>query len=139
MAEKPYTGLTAVISVGATPLAYMNNLELNLDRSIIEIMQFGAQYKEKLPGVKNWTASVEGTVAFDAAGSQKALVDKYESGELITLQTLLKPGVYFEGEALVASLSISGTPDEALTISAEFEGSGAVVLTVNESAAGGGV
>lgn len=130
MAEKPYTGLTAAILVGGKPLAYMNNLELNLDRSIIEILQFGAQYKEKIPGIKNWTASVEGTVAFDAAGSQKVLVEKFESGEEIELQTQLKDGTYFEGKALVASLSISGTPDEALTINAEFEGSGAVTLTV---------
>lgn len=134
MAEKPYTGLTAAILVGGQPLAYMNNLELNLDRSIIEVLQFGAQYKEKIPGIKNWTASVEGTVAFDAAGSQKILVEKFESGEEIELQTQLKDGTYFEGNALVASLSISGTPDEALTISAEFEGSGAVTLTVGGSA-----
>lgn len=130
MAEKPYTGLTAAISLGETNLAYMNNLELNLDRSIIEILQFGAQYKEKIPGIKNWTASVEGTVAFDAAGSQKTLVDKFESGEEVDLKVLLKEGTYFEGKAIIASLSISGTPDEALTISAEFEGSGAVSLTV---------
>ena len=129
MAEKPYTGLTASISVGGVPLAYMNNLELNLDRSIIEVLQFGAQYKEKIPGIKNWTASVEGTVAFDKTGSQKTLLDKFESGEEVELQVLLKTGVYFEGSAIIASLSISGTPDEALTISAEFEGSGAVEFT----------
>lgn len=129
MAEKPYTGLTAAISLGGTPLAYMNNLELNLDRSIIEVLQFGAQYKEKIPGIKNWTASVEGTVAFDKTGSQKTLVDAFESGEEVELQVLLKTGTYFEGNAIVASLSISGTPDEALTISAEFEGSGAVTFT----------
>ena len=129
MAEQPYTGLTAAISVGGTPLAYMNNLELNLDRSIIEVLQFGAQYKEKIPGIKNWTASVEGTVAFDKSGSQKTLVDKFESGDAVELQVLLKTGVYFEGDALIASLNISGTPDEALTISAEFEGSGAVTFT----------
>ena len=129
MAEKPLTGLTAAISVGGKPLAYMNNLELNLDRSVIEILQFGAQYKEKVPAMKNWTASVEGTVAFDSAGSQKTLVDKFESGEAIEMQILLKEGTYFEGSAIVASLSISGTPDEALTISAEFEGTGAVTLT----------
>ena len=130
MAEKPYTGLTAAISVGDTNLAYMNNLELNLDRNIIEVMQFGAQYKEKIPGSKNWTASVEGTVAFDTAGSQKTLVDKFESGEEIELKVLLKTGTFFTGKAIIASLSISGTPDEALSISAEFEGSGAVTLTV---------
>lgn len=130
MAEKPYTGLTAVISVNEVPLAYMNNFELNLDRSIIEILQFGAEYKEKIPGMKNWTASVEGTVAFDTTGSQKTLIEKFESGEPITIQTLLKEGVYCEGSALIASLTISGTPDEALTISAEFEGSGALEFTV---------
>ena len=129
MAENPYTGLTAAISVGGTPLAYMNNLELNLDRTIIEVMQFGDEYKKKIPGMKNWTASVEGTVAFDSAGSQKTLIDKFESGEEIEMQILLKDGTYFEGNALVASLSISGTPDEALSISAEFEGSGAVTFT----------
>lgn len=132
MAENPYTGLTAAISVGGTPLAYMNNLELNLDRTVIEVMQFGDQYKKKIPGMKNWTASVEGTVAFDDAGSQKSLVEKFESGEEVELQVLLKNGTYFEGKAIIASLSISGTPDEALTISAEFEGSGAVTFTAGE-------
>lgn len=134
MAEKPYTGLTAAISIAGKPLAYMNNLELDLDRSIIEVLQFGAKYKEKIPGIKNWTASVEGTVAFDEDGSQKTLVDKFESGEEIELQVLLKEGTYFEGNAIIASLSISGTPDEALSISAEFEGSGAVTLTVGGTA-----
>lgn len=125
----PYTGLTAAIKVGDVTLAYMNNLELNLDRSIIEVLQFGDQYKKKVPAMKNWTASVEGTVAFEATGGQKTLVDKFESGEEVVLQVQLKEGCYFEGNAIVASLSVSGTPDEALTISAEFEGSGAVTFT----------
>lgn len=125
----PYTGLTAAIKLGEETLAYMNNLELNLDRSIIEVLQFGDQYKKKVPAMKNWTASVDGTVAFEATGGQKTLVDKYESGEEIKLQVQLKEGCYFEGNALVASLNIAGTPDEALTISAEFEGSGAVTFT----------
>lgn len=130
MAETPYTGLTAAISLKGQTLAYMNNLELNLDRNIIEILQFGAEYKEKIPGIKNWTASVEGTVAFDKDGNQAKLVEMFESGEEVELQVLLKSGTYFEGNAIIASLSISGTPDEALTISADFEGSGAVALTV---------
>ena len=137
MAENPYTGLTAAIKADDTVLAYMNNLELNLSRTIIEILQFGAQYKQKAPGMKNWTASVEGTVAFDTTGGQKALVDKFESGEDVELQIQLKNGTYFEGNALIASLSISGTPDDALTISAEFEGNGAVVFTPGTSSTPG--
>ena len=129
MAENPYTGLTAAIMIDDTILGYMNNLELNLDRTIIEILQFGDEYKQKAPGMKNWTASVEGTVAFDTEGGQQALVTAFEAGTTVGLQVQLKTGVYFEGNALVASLSISGTPDDALSISAEFEGSGAVTFT----------
>ena len=129
MAESPYTGLTASISVGTTPLAYMNNFELNLDRNVIEILQFGSEYKNKALGMKNWSASVEGTVAFDKDGSQTSLVSAFENGTKVKLKTLLKTNVYFEGDAYIASLSISGTPDEALTISAEFEGDGAVTFT----------
>ena len=136
MAENPYTGLTAAIRADSTVLGYMNNLELNLDRTIIEILQFGDQYKKKAPGMKNWTANVEGTVAFDTTGGQKTLVDKFESGEDVTLQIQLKNGTYFEGAALIASLSISGTPDDALTISAEFEGNGAVTFTAGAAASG---
>ena len=134
MAESPYTGLTAAVSVDSTPLAYMNNLELNLDRNIIEILQFGSEYKNKALGMKNWNANVEGTVAFDTTGGHKALVDAYNDGTKVSLQVLLKTGVYFEGDAYIASLSISGTPDDALTISAEFEGDGAITFTNGGSA-----
>ena len=129
MAESPYTGLTAAIYLSTQPLAYMNNLELNLDRTIIEILQFGSQYKEKAPGMKNWTASCEGTVAFDDGGSQATLVTAYENGTAVALKVQLKDGTFFSGNALIASLSISGTPDDALTISVEFEGSGACTFT----------
>lgn len=131
--EKPYTGLTAAILLNGTILGYMNNVELSFDRTVVEIMQFSAQYKEKLPAIKNWTASVEGTVAFEAGGSQEKLYLAFESGEFVTLRTELAAGVYFEGDALISTLSISGTPDEAMSISAEFEGSGANTLVLPET------
>ena len=83
--EKPYSGLTALIKINGVKVAYLNNLELNLEKDIAEILQFGAQYREKLPTIKNWTASNEGTVAFAAGESQHKLYQAFESGELVTL------------------------------------------------------
>lgn len=131
--EKPYSGLTAQIKVNGAAVAYLNNLELNLDKEIAEILQFGAQYKEKLPTIKDWTASNEGTVAFAAGESQHKLYQAFESGELVTLTIQLDQGVYFEGNALISSLSISGAPDSALTISVEFSGSGGITFILPET------
>ena len=57
----------------------------------------------------------------------------FESGEFVTLTIKLDEGVYFEGQALISTLSISGAPDDALSISVEFEGSGAILFTLPET------
>lgn len=131
--ERPYSGLTARVQLNGVTVGYLNSLELNLEKDIAEVLQFGAQYKEKLPTIKNWTASSEGTVAFAAGESQHKLYQAFESGEFVTLTVKLDEDVYFEGQALISSLSISGAPDDALSISVEFEGSGAILFTLPET------
>lgn len=131
--EKPYSGLTALVKLNGSKIGYINNVTLNLEKEVIEILQFGAQYKEKVPAIKNWTASNEGTVAFAAGESQHKLYQAYESGEPVTLTIQLDEGVYFEGEAYISTLSISSAPDDASTLSAEFEGSGGVAFTLPET------
>lgn len=131
--ERPYTGLTALIKINGVKIGYLNSIELSLDKDIIEILQFGAQYREKVPAIKSWTASSEGTVAFAAGESQHKLYQAYESGELVELEIMLDDVTNFTGKALVSSLSISGAPDDALSISVEFEGSGAVIFELPQT------
>lgn len=133
MPERPYTGLTARIKINNTLIGYLNSVELTLEKDVIEILQFGAQYKEKVPAIKNWTASSEGTVAFAAGESQHKLYQAYESGELVELTVMLDSVTNFTGKALVTNLSISGAPDDAMNISVEFEGSGGTTLTLPET------
>ena len=133
MPERPYTGLTARIKINNTLIGYLNSVELNLEKEIIEILQFGAKYKEKVPAINNWTASSEGTVAFAAGESQHKLYQAYESGELVELTIMLDEVTSFTGKAYVSSLSISGAPDDAMNISVEFEGSGGTTLTLPET------
>lgn len=124
--SKPYSGLTARVQLNGTTIGYLNSVTLNLEKDIAEVIQFGAQYKEKLPTIKNWTASSDGTVAFEAGDSQHKLYQAFDSGELVTLTIKLDENVYFEGSALISSLEISGSPDDAMSISVEFEGNGAI-------------
>lgn len=128
--ERPYTGLTAEIRIGDVPLGYMSGIDLTLEKGIIEVLQFGARYQEKVPAIKNWTATADGTVAFAPGGSQQKLYDAFENDEEVTLGIFLDDFVYFEGKAYVSNLNISGSPDDKMSLSCDFEGNGAIILTL---------
>lgn len=130
--ERPYTGLTAEIKVNNSILGYMSGIDLTLEKSIIEVLQFGARYQEKVPAIKNWTASVDGTVAFTSGGSQHKLYQAYENDEEIKVGIFLDDDVYFEGNAYIGNLNISGAPDDKMNISCDLEGNGAITFTIPE-------
>ena len=140
MAEKPFTGLTASVKVGsgegAKVLAYISGVDLNLEKDIIEILSFGMTYKEKVPAIKDWSASIDGTVALATGGTQKELYDAFESGAPLTLGIYLDTTTYFEGTGYVQSFDISAAPDDKISLSSEIAGSGATTLTL--PAGGGG-
>ena len=128
--ERPYTGLTAEIKIGNVPLAYMSGLDLTLEKAIIEVLQFGAKSKEKVPAIKDWSATVDGTVALAPGGSQQKLYDAFENDEEITVGIFLNEFVYFEGKAYVTNFNINGSPDDKMNLSCDLEGNGAVILTL---------
>jgi predicted secreted protein len=134
MAEAPFTGLTASVKLGphatATVIGYVSGVDLSLDKDIIEILAFGMTYKEKVPAIKDWSASIDGTMAVATAGNQKALYDAFEAGTAIVLGIYLDETSYFEGTGYVSSFKVSAAPDDKISISCEVSGSGAVVLTV---------
>ena len=132
--EKPFTGLTASVKIGsgssAKVLAYISGVDLSLEKEIIEILSFGMTFKEKVPAIKDWSASVDGTVALAADGTQKQLYDAFESGDPLTIGIYLNENTYFEGTGYVQSFNISAAPDDKITLSSEIAGSGATTLTL---------
>lgn len=130
--ERPYTGLTAEIKVNNSVLGYMSGVDLTLEKNIIEVLQFGARYQEKVPAIKNWTANVDGTAAFTSGGSQHKLYQAFENDEEITVGIFLDDKVYFEGKAFVENLNITGAPDDKMNISCDLSGNGAITFTVPE-------
>lgn len=140
MAEKPFTGLTASLKIGtgaqAQTVAYISGVDLSLEKEIIEILAFGMTYKEKVPAIKDWSASVDGTVALAANGTQKQFYDAFESGVALTIGIYLDATTYFEGTGYVSSFDISASPDDKISLTSEIAGSGAVVLTLPNGGGG---
>lgn len=134
MAEKPFTGLTASLKIGKTPdqkiLAYVSGVDLTLEKEIIEILQFGATFKEKVPAIKDWSISIDGTVALAKDGTQEELYDAFESGNAITIGIYLDETTHFSGTGYVSSFNISASPDDKISLSSEIAGSGATTLTL---------
>lgn len=133
-AEKPFTGLTAKVKIGSSTsakvLAYISGCDLTLEKEVIEILQFGATFKEKVPAIKDWSLSVDGTVALATGGTQKELYDAFESGDALTIGIYLDDTTYFEGTGYVTSFNISAAPDDKISLTSEIAGSGATTLTV---------
>lgn len=132
--EKPFTGLTAKVTVGTDSnkktLAYISGVDLNLEKDIIEILAFGMSYKEKVPAIKDWSASIDGTVALATGGTQKDFYDAFESGDPLTIGIYLDETTYFEGTGYVQSFDISAAPDDKISLTSEIAGSGATTLTL---------
>lgn len=132
--EKPFTGLTAKVKIGSSSsakvLAYISGCDLTLEKEVIEILQFGASFKEKVPAIKDWSLSMDGTVALATGGTQKELYDAFESGDALTIGIYLDDTTYFEGTGYVTSFNISAAPDDKISLTSEIAGSGATTLTV---------
>ena len=138
--EKPFTGLTASLKIGESSatetLAYVSGVDLTLEKEIIEILAFGMTFKEKVPAIKDWSISIDGTVALATGGTQKQLYDAFESGNAITVGIYLDENTYFTGTGYVSSFDISAAPDDKISLTSEISGSGATTLTL--PAGGGG-
>lgn len=130
MADSPFTGLTASVKVNNNAVAYISGVDLSLEKEIIEIISFGTSFKEKVPAISDWSASVEGTAAFTNGGSQKILMDEFTSGNQVTLGVYLDNNNYFSGNAYIQSLDISSAPDDKVNLSCSLAGTGAVTLTL---------
>lgn len=132
--EKPFTGLTAKLKIGpsasAQVLAYVSGVDMTLEKEIIEILAFGMTYKEKVPAIKDWSASIDGTVALATGGTQEMLYNAFESGDAITIGVYLDDTTYFEGTGYVSSFNISAAPDDKISLTSEIAGSGATTLTL---------
>ena len=139
--EKPFTGLTASLKIGESnaseTLAYVSGVDLTLEKEIIEILAFGMTFKEKVPAIKDWSISIDGTVALATGGTQKKLYDAFESGNAITVGIYLDENTHFTGTGYVSSFDISAAPDDKISLTSEISGSGATTLTLPTGGGGG--
>lgn len=129
-----YTGVTGYIKLGkdtsAVKMAHMSSWEVELSKDIIEVVSFGNTYKEKVPSIKDWSATCDGAVDFDKNAGQKDLVDAFENGTLLTFGFGITDEIFMEGTGYIESLTITDEADGNVTVSISVAGSNAITLTL---------
>lgn len=127
-----YTGVTGYIKVGenasAKAIAHMSSWEVELSKDIIEVVSFGNSYKEKVPSIKDWSASCDGAVDFTTESGQKQLVDAFENGTLLTFGFGITESIFMEGTGYIESLTITDEADGNVSLSMSVAGSNAITL-----------
>lgn len=130
-----YTGVTGKLSFKsgsetAVDIVHMANWNVSLSKEMLEVVSFGNTYKEKVPSIKDWSATADGSADFDSDGGQKMLLDAFESGAKLQGSFYLDESTFLQGDCYVESLEISHAADGKADISISLAGSNAVVLTV---------
>lgn len=136
-----YSGVTGKLSIKSgsgteKELVHMSNWSVELTKEILEVLSFGEDYKEKVPSVKDWSASADGTADFATDSNQKDLVDAFESGTKLTASFYLDKDTFLVGDCYVESLTIEHAADGKGDISISLAGSQAATLTLPTSGGG---
>lgn len=135
------TGVTAKLTLENKKIAYITGWTVDNTREMLEISTLGMTDKEVLPGVKDWSASADGLLAFtDADGNnsnQKVIIDAMKNGEVVKFEFVLDTEIVnnterikngFEGSALIESVSIEASASELPKISISIAGVGELLF-----------
>ncbi len=126
-------GTLAVIKVGGTAIAHLTSNDISFDMATREITsKDSAGNKEILEGLKSFGGSGSGYFAEDAAYGFEDLYDVYTARTAVTVRwtTSVTGDTYYEGSALITSLSRTDGLEESSTFEVSFEGTGAVTKDV---------
>ena len=119
-----YTGVTGNISIGTKNLAHMSDWNVNKSKEMIEVVSFGDDYKEKIPSIKDWSASCNGKVDYDSNSGQIDIDDAFEAGTLLQFTFYLDEDTFHSGSGYIESVEFSTAADGAAEISINVSGSG---------------
>ena len=122
-------GKGGAVKLGANKVAEISNWSLDLGADDIDITSFDSNgWKEYLAGLKEWSGSIEGNLKTDDTNGQKAILQAWLAGTLLTFTFEVSSGVTFQGSALVKP-SIEVPVDDKASFSCDITGTGALTLS----------
>lgn len=121
-------GKSGKLSIGIKAVTDITNWSLELGSDTLEVTALGDDWKKFIAGLKEWSASAEGSFAIPTdADGQAALQTAFLNGTEVALKLYVNTTNYYSGNAFISSLSVEDPVDDAVSVSFEFQGTGALV------------
>ena len=117
---------------GGTPtlITCQTNASISMETNMFNTTcKDSGAWQANQPGVKSWTASGEGNLAFDATNGWSALFAAWTNQTAVALvfQTSVTGDKKYSGSTYISSLELTSSGnDEAVTFSFELTGNGAL-------------
>lgn len=121
-------GKDGEVKLSSNKIGYIDNFSLSVEAGIAEVSQLGDQWKEFIGTAKGWSGSLSGTFDYGDA-QQKSIVDNLISNSASTSVTLafkVSASLTLTGIAWISNASIGASHGDKITISFNFQGSGAL-------------
>jgi predicted secreted protein len=120
-------GKAGKLSIGTNQVSSIESWSLDLGLDTLEITALGDQWKKFIAGLKEWSASAEGSFLIHTdTNGQTALQTAFLNGTEVQLRLYLNLTNYYAGNAFISSLSVEDPVDDKVSVSFEFQGSGAL-------------
>lgn len=126
----PIAGKSGKLNISANVVSNISNWSLDLGLDTLDITALGDEWKKFIAGLKEWSASAEGSYSIHTdTDGQTALQNAYLNGTEVELRLFVNATNYYSGNAFISSLSVEDPVDDKVSVSFEFQGTGA--LTYN--------
>ena len=118
-------GVDLLLKVGGQAIGGQKDATIDMSSEAIDCThkQSGG-WKEKVAGLKEWSASGEMVYFFDDAGLKQVL-NAFKGGTTVEVELSKESeGIYFAGDVFVSSISVSAPMVDIVSASISFEGTG---------------
>lgn len=129
----PTTGILAHVDyyalINATKFTHLTSCTLTIGQETIDITTFDSNgWKDFTVGDKEWSLSIEGNYAMDAAENGDEAADDIIAGtsHTVLLSTEVTGDTTFSGTAWPESLDINSSQGDKVTLSVTYKGTGAL-------------
>jgi predicted secreted protein len=120
-------GKSGKLGLGVNTVVDVSSWSLELGTDTLDVTALGDNWKKFIAGLKEWSASAEGfySVHTDTNG-QKALQDAYLNSTEVSLRLYVNAVNYYSGSAYISGLTVEDPVDDTVSVSFEFQGTGAL-------------
>lgn len=124
MNKRTFHGKDVKFTVGENALGASRGLSLDISADTIDTTTRSSNgWTEHMPSVKSWTASTDGLYVRNEQ-ALSAIKTAFLNDEIVPISMEFPDGATIDGEAIITSFPIEAPYDDAVTFSAEFQGTG---------------